>query len=104
MNTIAIVFIFFWSQCICCPSFAHHDFRHFFAIICLESGVDIPTVSRWLGDKDGRALDGLSTVCSSSRSRSSKVSSGCLVRVLALARAALDGLRQPVRARRAPAT
>jgi integrase len=29
--------------------FTHHDFRHFFATTCIESGVDIPTVSRWLG-------------------------------------------------------
>lgn len=34
----------------------HHDLRHLFATICIESGVDIPTVSRWLGDKDGGAL------------------------------------------------
>lgn len=34
----------------------HHDLRHFFATICIDSGVDIPTVSRWLGHKDGGAL------------------------------------------------
>ncbi len=34
----------------------HHDLRHFFATVCIESGVDIPTVSRWLGHKDGGAL------------------------------------------------
>ena len=38
------------------PRFTHHDFRHFFATTCIESGVDIPTVSRWLGHKDGGAL------------------------------------------------
>lgn len=38
------------------PQFTHHDFRHFFATTCIESGVDIPTVSRWLGHKDGGAL------------------------------------------------
>ena len=38
------------------PSFTHHDFRHFFATTCIEAGVDIPTVSRWLGHKDGGAL------------------------------------------------
>jgi integrase len=27
----------------------HHDLRHLFATISIESGVDIPTVSRWLG-------------------------------------------------------
>ena len=30
--------------------------RHFFATTCIESGVDIPTISRWLGHKDGGAL------------------------------------------------
>ena len=34
----------------------HHDLRHFFATICIESGVDIPTVSRWLGHRDGGVL------------------------------------------------
>lgn len=26
--------------------------RHFFATMCLESGVDVPTVARWMGHKD----------------------------------------------------
>lgn len=34
----------------------HHDFRHLFATVCIESGVDIPTVSRWMGHADGGAL------------------------------------------------
>lgn len=34
----------------------HHDLRHLFATHCIESGVDIPTVSRWLGHSDGGAL------------------------------------------------
>ncbi len=38
------------------PHFTHHDFRHFFATTCIESGVDIPTVSHWLGHGDGGAL------------------------------------------------
>jgi len=38
------------------PRLTHHDFRHLFATRCIESGVDIPTVSRWLGHKDGGAL------------------------------------------------
>lgn len=38
------------------PAYSHHDFRHFFATTCIEAGVDIPTVSRWLGHKDGGAL------------------------------------------------
>jgi integrase len=32
---------------------SHHDLRHLFATRCIESGVDIPTISRWLGHKDG---------------------------------------------------
>jgi integrase len=38
------------------PRLTHHDLRHLFATRCIESGVDIPTVSRWLGHKDGGAL------------------------------------------------
>lgn len=34
----------------------HHDFRHLFTTRCIESGVDIPTVARWRGDKDGGAM------------------------------------------------
>ncbi|NBR87158.1 MAG: hypothetical protein EB141_05590 [Verrucomicrobia bacterium] len=34
----------------------HHDLRHLFATRRIESGVDIPTVSRLLGHKDGGAL------------------------------------------------
>ena len=34
----------------------HHDLRHLFATRCIESGVDIQTVSRWLGHLDGGAL------------------------------------------------
>jgi integrase len=34
----------------------HHDLRHLFATRCIEAGVDIPTVSRWLGHRDGGAL------------------------------------------------
>ena len=36
--------------------FTHHDLRHLFATRCIEFGVDVPTVSRWLGHKDGGAL------------------------------------------------
>ena len=38
------------------PQLTHHDLRHLFATRAIESGVDIPTVSRWLGHKDGGAL------------------------------------------------
>ena len=34
----------------------HHDLRHLFATRCIEAGVDIPTVSKWLGHSDGGAL------------------------------------------------
>jgi integrase len=34
----------------------HHDFRHIFVTRCIESGVDIPTISRWVGHADGGAL------------------------------------------------
>jgi integrase len=34
----------------------HHDLRHVFATVCIESGVDVPTLSRWLGHKDGGVL------------------------------------------------
>ena len=33
-----------------------HDLRHFYATFCIERGVDIPTVAKWLGHKDGGAL------------------------------------------------
>jgi integrase len=38
------------------PHISHHDLRHLFATTCIESSVDIPTVSRWLGHLDGGAL------------------------------------------------
>lgn len=38
------------------PHMRVHDLRHFFATWALESGVDAPTLSKWLGHKDGGAL------------------------------------------------
>ena len=38
------------------PRWTHHDMRHLFATKCIESGVDVPTVSRWLGHRDGGVL------------------------------------------------
>ncbi len=38
------------------PKLLHHDFRHLFATRCIQSGVDLPTVARWLGHRDGGAL------------------------------------------------
>jgi integrase len=37
---------------------SHHDFRHMFTTRCIESGVDVPTLARWLGHHDGGALLG----------------------------------------------
>ena len=34
----------------------HHDLRHLFATRAIECNIDIPTVSRWLGHRDGGAL------------------------------------------------
>jgi integrase len=36
--------------------FTHHSLRHLHATIAVESGVDVPTVARWLGHKDGGML------------------------------------------------
>lgn len=38
------------------PPLTHHDFRHLFATRCIQSRVDLPTVARWLGHRDGGAL------------------------------------------------
>lgn len=38
------------------PHMRVHDLRHFFATWCIHSGVDIPTVAKWLGHKDKGAL------------------------------------------------
>lgn len=38
------------------PRITHHDLRHLFATRCIGAGVDIPTVSRWLGHSDRGAL------------------------------------------------
>ena len=47
-----------WRACraLGLPLLAHHDFRHLFATRCIQSGVDLPTVARWLGHQDGGAL------------------------------------------------
>jgi integrase len=38
------------------PHMRVHDLRHWFATYSIECGVDIPTVSKWLGHKDGGVL------------------------------------------------
>jgi integrase len=38
------------------PHITHHDLRHWFATQAISKGVDVPTVARWLGHKDGGAL------------------------------------------------
>src|SRR6266542_3579380 len=38
------------------PHFTAHLCRHHFASLCLMSGVDVQTVSSWLGHSDGGAL------------------------------------------------
>lgn len=35
---------------------SYHCLRHYFATRCIQSGVDLPTVARWLGHSDGGAL------------------------------------------------
>jgi integrase len=40
------------------PRLSHHDFRRFFATRCIESGVDLPTIARWMGHSDGGFLLG----------------------------------------------
>ena len=36
--------------------FTTHSLRHLFGTACLESGVDVRTVAKWLGHKDNGAL------------------------------------------------
>jgi integrase len=38
------------------PSISHHDLRHLFATTAIETGIDVPTVSRLMGHRDGGAL------------------------------------------------
>jgi integrase len=38
------------------PRLTHHRFRDVFATTAIECGIDVPTVSRWLGHRDGGAL------------------------------------------------
>ncbi len=38
------------------PRLTHHDLRDVFATQCIEAGVPIPTIAKWLGHKDGGAL------------------------------------------------
>ena len=38
------------------PSISHHDLRHLFATTAMEAGIDVPTISRIMGHRDGGAL------------------------------------------------
>ena len=38
------------------PRIKPKDLRDWFGTICVESGVDVPTVAKWMGHKDGGAL------------------------------------------------
>ena len=38
------------------PKLTQHHLRHYFATLCIESGVDTPTVGSWLGHSDGGVL------------------------------------------------
>ncbi|PAW79156.1 MAG: hypothetical protein B9S32_04160 [Verrucomicrobia bacterium Tous-C9LFEB] len=38
------------------PRIGHHDLRHLFATTAIEAGIDIPTVAKIMGHKDGGAL------------------------------------------------
>ena len=40
------------------PTAGFHDFRHYFASMCVMNGIDFMTVSNWLGHKDGGILVG----------------------------------------------
>ena len=40
------------------PRITHHTLRHFFATMCAQSGVDMPTIAKFLNHKDsGRLAD-----------------------------------------------
>lgn len=43
-------------QAIGVPALRRYDLRHYFATRCNESGVDIPTLAKWLGHQDGGRL------------------------------------------------
>lgn len=40
------------------PRFGFHDCRHFFASLCVMSGIDFMTIARWVGHQDGGVLIG----------------------------------------------
>ena len=45
------------SKALKLPHMSHHDLRHWFCTKVLENAqIDVPTLSRWLGHKDGGAL------------------------------------------------
>lgn len=44
------------SRRACGVAWSAHLCRHFYATRCIQSGVDLPTVARWLGHRDGGGL------------------------------------------------
>ena len=38
------------------PYLRHHDLRHYFSTKAVQSGVDMPTIAKWLGHADGGVL------------------------------------------------
>lgn len=38
------------------PHLTIHNLRHWFTTWCIENGIEIPTIARWLGHQDGGAL------------------------------------------------
>jgi integrase len=36
--------------------YSRHDLRHWFGTQAISKGIDVPTVARWLGHKDGALL------------------------------------------------
>jgi len=39
-----------------CKRITHHDLRHYFVTKCLQSGVDVFTLAKWVGHRDNGKL------------------------------------------------
>jgi integrase len=42
-----------WSEC---KRITHHDLRHYFVTKCLQAGVDVFTLAKWVGHRDNGKL------------------------------------------------